>query len=303
MTIHRAGGTAASPDHYAWDRTVPSRTVTLEGGTVAYTSVGSGPPVVLVHGYGDSLFTWRHQLRELRNQFALYALDLIGYGHSDQPPVPYTVDTFVSCLRQFMDAVGLASATIVGSSLGGATALCLARAHPERVDRLVLLDPTIPGVQPDGRAFHLTFWLAHHGRLGAWLLRPRFTPFVRQALRDAVADPAVITDDIVAYYAALARRPGFRHVYLSTARHWHAWAGQRPRFGELQMPVRLIWGEADRVHPIRQAALLTTLIPQAELVRLPQCGHLPHIEQPAHVNRLLRQVAGAAAPSSCAPDS
>ena len=60
------------------------------------------------------------------------------------------------------------------------------------------------------------------------------------------------------------------------------------------MPVLIIWGEADHVHPIRQAALLRTLVPQAELVRLAQCGHLPHVEQHAKVNLLLRQFTGGA---------
>ncbi len=281
--------------HYEWDVTLPCRTVPLEVGTVAFTTIGSGPPVILIHGYGDTLFTWRNQLRELPDALQLHALDLIGYGHSDQPPIAYTVDTFVSCLRQFMDAVGIAAATVVGSSLGGAVALCLAKLHPERVNRLVLLGPTIPGVQPGGRAFDLTFWLAYHGRLARWLLQPRFKPFVRAALREAVADPSLITDDLVAHYATLAQRPGFRDVYVSTAQNWHAWAAQRPRFGELKMPVLIIWGEGDRVHPVRQAALLQTLIPQAELVRVPQCGHLPHIEHPERINTLLRQFIGVGA--------
>ena len=266
---------------------------------MVYTSIGRGAPVLFVHGYGDTLFTWRHQLSGLRNEFQLHALDLIGYGHSDQPPIDYTVDTFVSCLQEFMDASGLASATLVGSSMGGAAALCLAAARPERVDRLVLLGPTIPGVQPAGRAFDLTFWLAQHGPLATWLLRPGFKPVVRQALRDAVADPSAVTDQLVGYYTRLARRPGFKHVVVSTARNWQAWAARRPRFAELKMPVLIIWGESDRVHPIRQAGLLRTLIPQAELVRLPGCGHLPHVEQPERVNALLRQfIGGATLPAS-----
>ncbi len=293
-------GVASIPERFAWDPTLPCRAVTLDVGTVAYTTVGSGAPVIFIHGYGDTLFTWRNQLRDLRGELQLYALDLIGYGNSDQPPIEYTADTFVSCVRQFMDALGIESATLVGSSMGGATALCLAMAHPERVDRLVLLGPTIPGVQPAGRALSLTFWLTHHGRLAEWLVRPGFKPAVRQALRDAVFDPALITDEIVAYYAALARRPGFRHVYVSTAHNWNAWAVQRPRFGELKMQVLIIWGEADGVHPIRQGALLRTLIPQAEMVRVPQCGHLPHVEQPDRVNALLRQFLGATAPVSVA---
>lgn len=288
-------GTASIPERFEWDPTLPCRTAQLDVGTVAYTAIGSGPPVIFIHGYGDTLFTWRHQLRDLRNELQLYALDLIGYGYSDQPPIEYTVDTFISCVRQFMDALEIKSATVVGSSLGGAVALCLAKTHPERVDRLVLLGPTIPGVQPAGRAFGLTFWLTHHGRLAERFVQPGFRPAVRQALRDAVVDPSLITNDLVTYYARVARRPGFRHVYVSTARNWHAWAAQGPRFGELKMPVLIIWGEADHVHPIRQGALLRTLIPQAELVRVPQCGHLPHVEQPRRVNALLRQFVGVAA--------
>ncbi len=278
----------AAPDTFAWDRSLPHHRARLEVGSVAYTESGAGPPVVLIHGYGDSLFTWRHQLAALGDRLHLYALDLIGYGLSDKPPVAYTAELFIDCVRQFMRAVGVERATLVGSSMGAAAALCVAKYTPNRVERLVLLGPTIPGVQPAGRFLYMVFWLAHHGRLGQLFLQPSFRTAVRMALRDAVADPALITDAVVDYYFRLSRQPGFRHAYVSTARHWHAWITHRPRLGELKMPVLVIWGEQDQVHPLRQAGLLQTLVPQSRLVVIPQCGHLPHSERPEQVNTLLR---------------
>jgi len=268
---------------------LPVRSVTLELGTIAYTDVGSGPPVLLIHGFGDEVFTWRHQLHALGDQFRLYALDLIGHGFSAHPPIEYKAEIFIACVLQFMDALGIRSASFVGSSLGAAIALCLAKYHPERVERLVLLGPTIPGTEPMGRFLPWVMWLAQRGPLGEWFLRPRFKAAVRLALRDAVADRALITDEIVDYYFALTRRPGFAQAYLSTARHWLGWAAHRPSFGELHMPVLILWGEQDRVHPFRQAGLLRTLIPQARLTSFPGCGHLPHVEQPEAVNALLRE--------------
>lgn len=282
-----------APKTFNWDPSLQLRTVQLDMGRVAYAEVGDGPPVLFIHGYGDELFTWRHQLHALRDQLHLYALDLIGYGFSDKPALPYTAELFIQCIRQFMQAVGIQGAALVGSSMGAATALCVAKYHPDCVDRLVLFGPTIPGVQPAGRAFFIVFWLAYRGRLGEMLVQPRFKAAVRMMLREAVADPTLITPDIVRYYVQLTRRPGFKHVYLSTAQHWHEWMAHRPRLGELKMPVLVFWGQQDRIHPFRQAGLLRTLVPQAQLISLPQCGHLPQAERPTEVNAALREFLGA----------
>jgi pimeloyl-ACP methyl ester carboxylesterase len=280
--------TIAAPEHLPWDSSLRLRSVTLDVGRVAYTEVGDGPPVLLIHGYGDELFTWRHQLRGLRDRWHLYALDLIGYGFSDKPALAYTAELFIECVRQFLRAMGVDCARVVGSSMGAATALSLAKHHPDCVDRLVLLGPTIPGVPPAGRVLSVVFWLAARDWLADWLPEPRFTTPVRLALREAVADPSLVTAEVVRYYADLTRRPGFKHAYLSTARHWRDWAAHRPRLGELKMPALIIWGEEDRIHPFRQAGLLQTLMPQAQLMRLPQCGHLPQVERPEEVNTALQ---------------
>ncbi len=291
---------ASAVDSFSWDPSLPKRSLRLELGTVVCTDAGAGPPLLFLHGYGDELFTWRHQLRELRKHAHVFAFDLIGHGFSEKPPLAYTAQTYVDCVHQYMRAVGLERATLVGNSLGAAIALCVAKQHPHSVERLVLLGPTVPGAQPAGRFSQWVFWLAYHGRLGQWLLPTHWNTPIRLGLRYAVADPRLITAEVVRYYGQFPRTAGFKQAYLSTARHWHEWTWERPRVGELTMPVTLIWGERDAVNPIRQARLLQTIIPQAQLVRLPDCGHLPQSEDPERVNEVLRSCVHG---SSSAPPS
>ena len=283
---------------YADVRTA-SKAIRLSSGTLAYAEAGQGAaPIVFLHGYGDSSYTWRHQLPALADTAHCFAPDFIGYGLSDAPPIAYTPDVFLACIREFMGALEIKRATFVGSSLGAAAALALATHQPELVDQLILLGPTIPGVQPAGHALHAVFWLVHHGRWGRRLLQPQLKPAVRFALRESFADPSRVTDEMVEYYVRLARHPGFKHAYISTAEHWPAWAAHQPRFGQLTMPVLLIWGSDDRVHPIRQSGLLRTLIPQAHMTAIPRCGHLPQCEQPETVNRLVREAVSTSAHGS-----
>lgn len=119
---------------------LPGNRATAEGLNVHYILLGNGPPVILLHGGAGDWHEWRRSLAFLARTSTVYALDLPGFGRSDPPDRPVTPLWFSSFLGDFMDALQLDSASLLGHSLGGSIALAFALDFPERVNRLVLID-------------------------------------------------------------------------------------------------------------------------------------------------------------------
>src|SRR6059036_4163764 len=112
----------------------------VDGLRLHYVVEGRGPAVILVHGLGGFAESWRHNIRPLAGRATVYALDLPGFGDSAKPRTRYRLAYFAGALRSFMDGLGLAQASLVGHSLGGAVSVTYALTHPSRVERLAL-DP------------------------------------------------------------------------------------------------------------------------------------------------------------------
>src|SRR2546426_492491 len=117
----------------------------VDGLRLHYVVEGRGPAVILVHGLGGFAESWRHNVLPLASRATVFALDLPGFGDSSKPRTRYRLAYFAGALRGFMDALGLAQASLVGHSLGGAVGITLALTHPSRVERLALVGAVVPG--------------------------------------------------------------------------------------------------------------------------------------------------------------
>ena len=117
----------------------------VDGLRLHYVVEGRGPAVILVHGLGGFAESWRHNVLPLASRATVFALDLPGFGDSAKPRTRYRLAYFAGALRGFMDALGLAQASLVGHSLGGAVGITLALTHPSRVERLALVGAVVPG--------------------------------------------------------------------------------------------------------------------------------------------------------------
>src|SRR4029453_1513148 len=117
----------------------------VDGLRLHYVVEGRGPAVIFVHGLGGFAESWRHNGRPLANRATVFSVDLPGFGQSAKPRTNYRLGYFANALRGFMDALGLAQASLVGHSLGGAVAITLALMHPSRVERLALVGGIVPG--------------------------------------------------------------------------------------------------------------------------------------------------------------
>ena len=244
---------------------------------------GAGDPIVLVHGFGANVYSWRHLVGPLARHHEVLAVDLKGFGASPKPADgAYSVHDQAELLIELILARGLTNLTLVGHSLGGgvglATTLALTRVAPERIRRLVLID-TIAFDQALPW-FIRVLRTPGLGRLAVAIVPPSLQ--VRMVLRHAFHDPRLITDDVVAAYAAPMRDPAARRALVVTARQLipPEMDAFTRRYREIDLPVLLLWGRQDRVVPVELGHRLSAALPHADLRVIDACGHVPHEERP-----------------------
>jgi pimeloyl-ACP methyl ester carboxylesterase len=267
---------------------VAARVESVDGLRIRYVRRGSGPAVVLLHGIASSLFTWKDVLPDLATDHDVVAMDLPGFGGSDIPARP-SVDALRAAVVGLMDRLSLERASLVGNSLGGATAAFVAARHPDRVERLVLIDAAGFNLSPEARPWLLR---ASGGPVGAaisWLPRPR--PLFALGLRQVFHDDTLVTRERLDEYEAPLLRPGAVQGMRALL---NAEAPSEDEFQAmlraLRAPTLVIWGEEDRWIPVADAHRFAAAIPGARKVVLPRCGHMPQEERPADVVALLREV-------------
>lgn len=248
------------------------------------------PAVVLLHGFGSSLHTWDAWAHTLRERYRVVRIDLPGHGLSGPDATgDYSDARSLALLVALLDARGLAHATIVGHSIGGRIAWRFAAAHPDRVERLVLLAPdgfASPGFEY-GRPPEVPAMLAAM----RWVL-PRAA--LRANLEPAFGDPAVLDEALLTRYHELMLVPGNREALLQRMRQT-VLEDPAPKLASIRVPALLIWGERDAMIPVANAEDYLRALPRATLERLPGIGHLPQEEAAAaSVRTLIRWMDGAA---------
>jgi len=268
----------------------PVHTVTVNGTRIAYLDAGGGPPVILIHGFGGSMWQWEYQQSSLAPYYRVITPDLPGSGLSDKPEIAYTPDEMVAYLRGFLDALGIQKAVLVGNSMGAGLAIGIAVAHPDRVERLVLIGGLPNGVREKlasplfKRAIDTSapVWLI---RFGNWLAGRWVTEDV---LKEIVHDHSRLTQVVIERAYQNRKRPGLIRAVMAMARNLPRWEqGFALRIGEINRPTLVIWGEQDKVFPPEVGRELHRTIKGASFALVPKAGHIPQWEQPETVNSLL----------------
>jgi pimeloyl-ACP methyl ester carboxylesterase len=247
--------------------------------------VGTGPPLVLIHGIGSRWQMWEPVLRGLCAERDVIALDLPGFGASPMPPpgTPPGVASLTRLVGEFLDELGVQQPHVAGNSLGGRIALELAKQG--RVRSATGLSPA--GFYNDREASYAQMSLKLTVR-SSRLLAPRVdrltaSPLVRTlTFSQVVAKPRLLgAADAAASVRALAEAPWFDDTLPAIA-------DERFANGEaIQVPVTIAWGAKDRLLLPRQARRAVRMIPGARLVMLTGCGHVPTYDDPQQVARVL----------------
>jgi pimeloyl-ACP methyl ester carboxylesterase len=260
----------------------PGRIVSIDGVGIHYLEVGEGPALVLIHGLGASTFTFQRVLPELARRFRVVALDLKGFGFSDRPDGDYTLAAQADLIRQLMDRLGIERASVLGHSMGGAVAMRLALAYPERVERLILassasdleLERRILGAALLGRLLPLVAPFTLHNRR-----------FRELSLKSGFYDPDHCTEQIIEGYMLPGRVRGYLRALGDTMAHWRRDPPLRP--ADITHPTLVLWGEADRWLPPSRGERLQRLISGSRLEVIRGGGHLFLQEQPESSLRLI----------------
>src|SRR6478736_3899860 len=270
------------PSFEAFDR-IPIRTVDVKGQHMAYLELGQGQPVILIHGFGGSMWQWEHQQRPLSASFRLITPDLIGSGLSAKPEIEYRPDQMLDYFIGFMDALRIRQVALVGNSMGAGLAIGMALTYPDRVSQLVLIDGlpanvrerlTSPSIK---RALDTAApsWLASFGN---WLFGG---VMIESVLKEIVHDPALLTPAVIERSSRNRQRPGVMPPLMTVRDTLPLWeSGFAKRIGEIRHPTLILWGEEDRVFPLPAGEDLQRTIKGSALVRIPKAGHIPQWERP-----------------------
>lgn len=246
---------------------------------VHYCDQGNGPVLLLLHGFTASLHTWEGWVKALKHKYRIIRLDIVGFGLTGPSKTKtYSRDNWVQFLDRFVNKLGLNKFSIAGNSLGGYIAWNYALDYPQKVEKLILIDPIgYPQEIPfllDLACFPVV------GEIGKMIM-PRL--IVKMCLKDVYGDKALVTDELVDLYFDLSRRPGAKEAYIDIFRKMKA-ASQKPDVGNnikfISNPTLIMWGESDRWVPIELLDRWTQDIPHAVVRRYPGLGHIPMEEKP-----------------------
>ena len=254
-----------------------SRFVEVDGLRFHCREEGDGDPIVLLHGLTANLFAWDPWAKRLSEHFRVIRLDLPGHGLTGPDPEGrYDWLQIADLVVQFLDRLGVARATLVGNSFGGAIAWQIAAHHPERVGRLVLVAPV--GYTAGGQLPPLLRLLAHpvSGPLLA-RLTPKFAFMER--VRQTHADPARADPEQTERQYRLFRRAGNRDGLPAILRAGGA-LETGPLLARIRAPTLLLGGAEDPVLPSGNAQRFARDLDNAEVVMVPDAGHAPMLEQP-----------------------
>jgi pimeloyl-ACP methyl ester carboxylesterase len=257
---------------------------TVDGVRMRYVRRGEGPPVVLIHGLASSIYTWKDVLPGLAAHHDVVALDLPGFGGSDIPQ-PLQRRAYFGQVLGLLDRLGIARASFVGNSMGGAVALAIAARAPERVDRLVAIDAAAYAFDPSQRPPLLRFVGPFGGLLDALPVQRRLTGV---GLSQVFADGSKVSDERLDEYVVPLSRPGAMAAIRTLVTDPDP-MGFPELLGSVKAPTLVIWGRQDRWLPLPQGERLAREVAGARLEVLDPCGHVPQEERPADVLRLIEE--------------
>jgi pimeloyl-ACP methyl ester carboxylesterase len=309
---------ASAPQPPELNDSVPTEHfVDVDGVRIRYLRAGSGPPLLLVHGLLGYSFSWRHNIAALARRATVYAPDLPGAGYSARAKIDGSLRGLAHLLLRFMDAVGIDSADVVGTSHGGAVVMTLAAldaaacleagacipgpkvssqtgpavfkpavpsSRQARVRRLILVAPVNPW--SFGRQWLVRVLGTRPGAIAALALAPAIRASRGYFLRRLYVNPSRITPGTVEGYVAPLTIPGSITHVLRTLKPWQtdvrALDAALPRIAHI--PTLLIWGSHDTVIHPASASTLAQRFHNCDIVTLQGAGHLPYEELPDQFN-------------------
>ena len=263
------------------------RWVRIQDRWMNVVELGSGPPVIFIHGLSGCWQNWLENIPFFARDHRVVAVDLPGFGHSEMPAEELSISGYADTIDVLMDELGIDTARIVGNSMGGFIGAELAIQHPARVERLVLVAAaglSIESIRTERtqgmrhRAENVAFFTLGHlaSRSHQVASRPR----LRSALLLVVAaHPAKLPAALAQQQVQGSGKPGFSDALEAMCRY-----PLRDRLEKIGCPTLIVWGDKDRLVPLKDASVFEQLIPNSRKIIYDDTGHVVMMERPARFN-------------------
>jgi pimeloyl-ACP methyl ester carboxylesterase len=259
-----------------------AREVTADGTAIRYLDVGRGPAVVFIHGFGASIYSWRHAIGPVADAgFRVIAFDNRGFGFSGKPAAGYKNADYVRLVIALFDSLGVGDAVLVGHSMGGQVAAEVALAYPERVRGLALLSSAGFGIREPA-----LLAMARWPVVGPLVTGFRGRWATSVLLESAYADAKKVSrENVDQYYAPVAERDYGRAIRgVLREYRFDALPG---RLGAVQAPTLVLWGAEDRWIPRELGARMAAELPRSAYFTIAGAGHAVAEEAPDSTIRML----------------
>ncbi len=276
--------------------TIQHRYVQANGINQHFLEAGSGAPVVLLHGFPETSYGWRHQIPELAKSYRVIAPDLRGYGRTDKPANGYDKRNMALDLRELLRAIGISKVALVGHDRGARVATRFAKDHPDALDRLVVMDnvPTrIVAREFNAKMARVYWFFMFHlvPDLPEALIEGREEFWLRHFFSAWTHNKSAFTEEDIATYIEAYSAPGAVRGALSDYRANSVDVAQDlvDADTKIDVPTLSLWGaEFDGVGKMfDMAAVWSEMASDLRTHAIPNAGHLVQEEQPEIVNRLL----------------
>ena len=253
------------PENYAYS--------TIRDTHIRYDVQGSGPTVVMIHGFASSLGVWEQMMPTLTKNYRVIRMDLKGFGWSSRPKGDYSPQEQSAIVWKLLEEIGVDDFMLVAHSWGSSVALNMALEQPKRIHKIALYDAWVY----DEQLTSFFIWARNPG-FGETL----FTMWYKERADDRMSAAfydvdRYVTQEFVDHVYSVLDRPGTVAAALEAVRGQHYETIQH-RYKDINIPTLLLWGKQDNVTPLWVGEKLASELPQSQLKTYGSCGHFPMIE-------------------------
>ncbi|MGF9648319.1 alpha/beta hydrolase [Pseudarthrobacter oxydans] len=243
----------------------------------------SKPTLIAMHGITGHAEAYVRNLKALSEHFDVWAIDFIGHGYSDKPDHPLEIRHYIDQLLGFMEAIGAEKSFLTGESLGGWVTAQFAIDYPEKVERILL--NTMGGTMANPVVMERLYTLSMEAAKDPSWER------VKTRLEWLMADPAMVTDDLIRTRQAIFQQPDWLKACQANMALQDLETRKRnmltdAALGQIKAPALVLWTTKDPSGPVDEGRRIAGLIPNGELAVMENCGHWPQYEDPETFNRI-----------------
>jgi pimeloyl-ACP methyl ester carboxylesterase len=261
--------------------------------SLRFQKTGSGAPSLLIHTIRTQLEYFRSLAPLLARSHTVYAIDLPGHGHSPiDPGASFDEPYFRQAVIRFIEQLDLSTVTIVGESIGGALALTVAAALPQRVKRVYAINPYDyetrygDGIRRGNWFANLIIGSLQIPVLGAINASLENRMVLGKIMGGGYHDPRKLPADLLAEFNEVARRPGYTRMARKVLAGWRSWSQARDTYRQISAPVTLIYGDSDWSRP-NERERTRSLVAASQMVTLKNTGHFSAVENPSELARVI----------------